>query len=400
MRRLCTIFAIAFSTLLFISICSVVTQAQSVLVSNDEWMFADGYLNYPGTDDSQFANNVAQWLTGGPGSGQVLLLVSSSIGLGYNSLATQLNSNGYNVVGPTTTVPSLTTLLTYKAIYLSGPNLIFNSSIPNYAALDAALVTYVQQSSNPGNVFIMAGTRCNDYELWNGFLNTFGMSLAHTCNLIGDPTGVIVPVAPFGTQPPYGMALFGSAPPVNNIFISNGENVSYTGTIGGVQIFNYSHANAVNGLYGAWRPGTCNSGPNLVINGSFETGDFTGYTVSGDTDYTGVASGAFYTYTGAEDGGYYAVLGPVGAEGVLNQNIATTSGTSYTFCFWLNAVGDNISNFTASWDGNPVYSQSDPNTGNAWTLFSFPVTGTGFDNITFIFRDDPGWIALDNVSVK
>ncbi len=59
-----TIVQITLSTLLFVSICSIGSQAQSVLVSNDEWMFADGYLNDPGTDDTQFADNVAQWLTG------------------------------------------------------------------------------------------------------------------------------------------------------------------------------------------------------------------------------------------------------------------------------------------------------------------------------------------------
>ncbi len=111
-------------------------------------------------------------------------------------------------------------------------------------------------------------------------------------------------------------------------------------------------------------------------------------------------SGGFAAYTGAEDGGFYAVLGPVGANGVLAQTIFTTAGVNYTFCFWLNAVGDNISNFGASWDGKPVYSQNDPNTGGTWTLFSFPVIGTGVDNISFSFRDDPGWIALDNVSVR
>ena len=72
----------------------------------------------------------------------------------------------------------------------------------------------------------------------------------------------------------------------------------------------------------------------------------------------------------------------------------------YTFSFWLNAVGDDPSDFSAYWDGAPaLYSQSDPNTGNAWTQFSFNVTGTGSDTIEFDFRDDPAYIALDNVSV-
>ena len=256
MRR----FNYALSIVALLILTAMPAVAQSILVSSDEWVFADGYINLPGTDDTQFADNVAQWLTGGPGSGgQVLILVSSSIGVTYNTLATYLSGLGYNVVGPTTTVPSLATLLTYRAVYLAGEHLDFSSSnIPNYPALDAALVTYVNQSNNPGNVLIMAGTTCNDDLLWNGFLNAFGLSLAHACNDISN----IMPFGPFGTQGPYGMALFGSVPPVNNIYMQNGNNVSTLGTVGGVQIFNFACTPAlcpfvpsvINGLYGAWRP--------------------------------------------------------------------------------------------------------------------------------------------------
>ncbi len=140
--------------------------------------------------------------------------------------------------------------------------------------------------------------------------------------------------------------------------------------------------------------------PNLVTNGSFETGDFTGWTTGGNFEDTEVVSGPFYVYTGAQDGSFYAVLGPVGSDGTLSQTLATTSGAHYTFSFWLNAVGDDPSDFSASWDGTSLFSQTDPNTGGNWTLESFTVTGTGSDTIQFSFRDDPAYIALDNVSVS
>ncbi len=134
--------------------------------------------------------------------------------------------------------------------------------------------------------------------------------------------------------------------------------------------------------------------PNLLMNGSFETGDFSGWTQGGDTGFTSVVCGG-----GAEDGNCYATMGPVGDQGTLSQTFGTSAGTQYTFSFWLNAIGDDPSNFSASWDGTVVYSQADPNTGGVWQEFSFTETGTGNDTILFSFRDDPGFISLDNVSV-
>lgn len=405
-------YALVIVTLLTLAAMPAV--AQSIIVSNDEYVFADGYLNLAGTNDAQFADNATQWMTGGPCAGcKVLILDTNSIGLTYNSLATLLSGPPFNftVDGPTTTVPTLATLLSYKAIFLSScdatpavcPGLDFSqSNIPNYPALDAALVQYISQAGNPGNVFILAGTTCHDGRLWNGFLNTFGLKLADSCNNISN----IIPVGPFASQPPYGSALFGSVPPVNNLYIQNGSNVSALGTLDGVQIFNFTCTpslcafvpTVINGLYGAWRRPSCTS-TNILLNGDFETGDFTGWTSGGNFEDTEVTAGQFYDYSGAENGSYYAVLGPVGSDGTLSQTFVTTPGAPYTFCFWLNAVGDNPSDFTATWDGNPVYRQNEPNTLNVWTLYAFSKTGTGTDTITFSFRDDPAYIALDNVSV-
>lgn len=82
---------------------------------------------------------------------------------------------------------------------------------------------------------------------------------------------------------------------------------------------------------------------NLVQNGSFESGDFTGW--GGDQLGMSVLSGPFYTYAGAQDGLYYATMGAVGGDGTLEQTLTTVAGVQYTFSFWMAAAGDNPKRF-------------------------------------------------------
>jgi hypothetical protein len=131
---------------------------------------------------------------------------------------------------------------------------------------------------------------------------------------------------------------------------------------------------------------------NIVTNGSFETGDFSGWTQSVNTGSVFVGwSGTFGR--SCQDGLYCAFLGPVGSDETLSQTVSDVPGTDYTFSFWLGAVGDDPSDFSASWDaGTPLLSVTDPIIGSLWTQYSYTVTGTGSDTIQFAFRDDPQYI--------
>jgi hypothetical protein len=75
---------------------------------------------------------------------------------------------------------------------------------------------------------------------------------------------------------------------------------------------------------------------NLVVNPGFETGDFTGWTLSGDT------GGCSVSTLHPHSGNFSARLGPLGfqTDGFLDQTITTVVGQSYHVDFWLANIGN------------------------------------------------------------
>src|SRR6266550_7045160 len=92
--------------------------------------------------------------------------------------------------------------------------------------------------------------------------------------------------------------------------------------------------------------GTAQAAINLVTNGSFETGDFTGWTLTGNTGFSGVeCPGA--PFAGPGDGNCDAFFGPVGSNAILSQNLGTTIGQHYLITFDFQPDGGTPSFFSA-----------------------------------------------------
>jgi hypothetical protein len=139
--------------------------------------------------------------------------------------------------------------------------------------------------------------------------------------------------------------------------------------------------------------GTAKAGPNLVLNGDFQTGSLTDWSLTGNTDFSSVVSGG--------PDGHFAQLGPMNTDGHLTQQIATTAGDSYAVSFVLGtlqgATPDN--DFSATFGGQTVFSQVNvPN--QDFTLYSFTVSATGpSSDLSFAYHDNPSYFDLTGISV-
>jgi len=150
---------------------------------------------------------------------------------------------------------------------------------------------------------------------------------------------------------------------------------------------------------------------NLVTNPGFETGNFTGWALSGDTSDTGVDN--FSPHSGR----FGALLGTLPPDprfpdtlpstGSITQTLATTVGVSYAIEFWLNTavkpnflsvsfggiVLDSLTDITTS----PMVQRNDPN----YKLFSYTaLASSASTDLVFTFQHDFWVWDLDDVSVE
>jgi hypothetical protein len=143
------------------------------------------------------------------------------------------------------------------------------------------------------------------------------------------------------------------------------------------------------------------SAANLVANGGFEEPffgiPFHFWTLFGNTDFAGTACpGADPVVT---EGNCAAVFGGGNSTGGITQNLSTIAGQTYQINFSFLPDGQTPSFFSASFDGVTLVSLTDP-PASAYQAFSFTALATGASTaLTFTFRDDPGLLWFDAVSV-
>ena len=129
-------------------------------------------------------------------------------------------------------------------------------------------------------------------------------------------------------------------------------------------------------------------------NGGFETGDFTGWTLTGDTSVTAVDPSALFS------GSYGALFGPTDPGGITQTFDATPGNYVVSFRLFLQ---DSAQPNSFSWSWNGVEQQPGFNNTSAFSeyaLFSVPVVATGSSStISFSFVNPQSFWLLDDVSV-
>jgi hypothetical protein len=138
---------------------------------------------------------------------------------------------------------------------------------------------------------------------------------------------------------------------------------------------------------------------NIVNNGGFETGDFTGWTQTGNTGFNGVqCPGPGPTVLEGSCSGFF---GPVGSLGGITQNVSTAVGRDYDISFGFLPDGGTPSEFRVTWGGITLLDLINPPASTGFQRFTFGrLATTSSSALAFNFRDDPGFLFLDAVSVQ
>jgi PEP-CTERM motif len=142
-------------------------------------------------------------------------------------------------------------------------------------------------------------------------------------------------------------------------------------------------------------PSANEMGPNIVGNGGFESG-LAGWSTSGfqlqGFDF-GIDS---FAHTGSSS----FQGGAIESLGLLSQSLATTAGTTYNIDLWLASDGFFENEFQVLWNGQVIYDRTDLFPQGFTQVVIDPMATGPVTALSFGFRDDSGFLHVDDISVR
>jgi hypothetical protein len=159
----------------------------------------------------------------------------------------------------------------------------------------------------------------------------------------------------------------------------------------------------------------------LIANGSFGTGDFTDWTVTGydapcpDDVYCGVFSGSEFPLPIPGGDTYAAYFSGIDSDTYLSQTLSLAPSTSYTLSLSLdefispipptypNFFGIYFDGTVGNQDGTALVTETNvPDSGGVYNTltYTFSTAASGNSNLLqFAFINDTGYFLIDNISV-
>ena len=199
----------------------------------------------------------------------------------------------------------------------------------------------------------------------------------------------------------------GASTPIDISLDASATNL-FAGAYSAIVLFTNWTSHAVRGLLFTLQV----SGQDLVQNGGFETGDFTSWTLVGNTIvnnrhgptiYNAVENTSSYPLT-VHSGNYGAFMGD-NQLATLSQTLATVPGQTYLLSLWLdNPTTGGTQEFEVNWNTNSpavntLSSLISPPV-LTWTNLLFLVTATGPSTVLqFAAENDNNYFGLDDISV-